>query len=94
MFLVYGLCGIMDVLQGSCSGLGYSIVPAVMMIFAVCLLRIVWVFTVFAKYRTITSLMISYPISWALAIILCGSFLLYILKHKIKPELKKRKLKA
>ncbi len=91
MFLFYALCGIMDVLQGACNGLGYSIVPAIMMLFFVCVMRIVWVFTVFDKFRSIGALIVSYPISWVLAIASTGLFLSYILKYRIKPELAKRK---
>ena len=93
LFLFYGLCGAMDVIQGACSGLGYAVVPAILMLLSVCVLRIGWVFTIFAKYHTMHSLLFSYPVSWLLAILLNGLFLLYILKKKIKPELKQRKLK-
>lgn len=63
----YFLCGAMEVLVGQLRGLGYSIVPAIATLGCVCVLRIVWVYTVFQRFPTIETLMWSYPISWLLA---------------------------
>ncbi len=63
----YFLCGAMEVLVGQLRGLGYSIVPAIATLGCVCVLRIVWVYTVFQRFPAIETLMWSYPISWLLA---------------------------
>ena len=63
----YFICGIMEVLVGQLRGLGYSIVPAIATLGCVCVLRIVWVYTVFELYPSVETLMWSYPISWLLA---------------------------
>lgn len=60
----YSLCGLMDVLVGSLRGMGKSILPMLVTILGVCGIRILWIFTVFAQHRTLTTLYISYPISW------------------------------
>ena len=60
----YFLCGIMDVLVGSQRGLGMSLTPMICTLIGTCLLRIVWIQTVFAATGTIESIYISYPISW------------------------------
>ena len=62
----YFLCGLMDVLAGSIRGLGYSILPMLVSLPGACLLRIVWIMTVFQWNRSQLSLYISYPVSWVL----------------------------
>ena len=60
----YFLCGLMDVMVGQMRGIGYSITPMIVSLTGACLLRIVWIMTVFAADRTLYTLYISYPISW------------------------------
>ena len=62
----YLLCGIMDVLASSLRGLGYSVLPMVVSLVGSCLLRLVWIATIFQLNRTPFMLYISYPISWIL----------------------------
>lgn len=62
----YFLCGMMDVLVGSIRGLGYSIMPMIVSLIGACLLRVIWIFTIFQAEHTLFSLYISYPISWLL----------------------------
>ena len=62
----YFLCGWMDCLACSVRGLGASVLPMVVSIIGACLLRIVWVMTIFQWERTQLCLYISYPVSWAL----------------------------
>ena len=62
----YFLCGWMDCLACSVRGLGASVLPMVVSIVGACLLRIVWVMTIFQWERTQLCLYISYPVSWAL----------------------------
>ena len=60
----YFLCGIMDTMVGGLRGLGYSVVPMLVSLTGACLFRVVWIFSVFAMHRTLTTLYISYPVSW------------------------------
>ena len=62
----YLLCGIMDTLASSLRGLGYSVLPMVVSLIGSCLLRLVWIATIFQLNRTPFMLYISYPISWVL----------------------------
>jgi putative MATE family efflux protein len=65
---------VMTVLSGVNRGLGYSLLPAIVTFVGACLLRIVWVYTVFAAVHTLEILYISYPITWtitALAHLVC-----------------------
>ena len=60
----YFLCGIMDTMVGGLRGLGYSVVPMLVSLTGACLFRVVWIFSVFAMHRTVTTLYLSYPVSW------------------------------
>lgn len=60
----YYTCGIMDVIVGSTRGMGSSFAPMCASILGVCGIRILWIFTVFAKMHTLESLYLSYPLSW------------------------------
>ena len=60
----YFLCGIMDVMMGMLRGMGYSTLPTINSFIGACMLRVVWIFTVFAADRSLPMLYISYPISW------------------------------
>lgn len=62
----YFFCGCMDVFCGSLRGLGYSLLPMFVSLTGACLLRVVWIYTIFKIYNTTFSLYISYPISWFL----------------------------
>ena len=64
--LPYFLCGIMDVMVGILRGMGYSVLPMLASIIGVCGIRITWIYTLFAYNRTLETLFISYPISWAI----------------------------
>lgn len=65
----YFLCGMMDVMSGVLRGMGYSLTSMLITLVSVCGLRVLWVFTVFAKYQTLPSLYISYPISWGICVV-------------------------
>lgn len=62
----YFLCGMMDVLVGSIRGLGYAVMPMIVSLLGACAFRVVWIYTVFQWDRTLRTLYISYPVSWAL----------------------------
>lgn len=85
----YFLCGIMDVMVGSIRGMGYSIMPMVVSLLGACGLRIVWIFTVFAAYRTPTVLYISYPVTWTVTFLV--HFVCFIIGYKKKVRMLERK---
>ena len=68
MVVPYFLCGIMDTTTGSMRGIGSSVIPMIITVVGVCVMRIVWIYTIFAlpQYHTFSGLFISYPISWLL----------------------------
>ena len=68
MTKVYFLVGSMDLMVGSLRGLGQSVIPMIISLVGVCGFRLVWIATVFQipEYHTITTVYLSYPITWAL----------------------------
>lgn len=64
IMITYFTCGLMDVLVGGIRGLGSSFVPMLVSIIGVCGFRIAWIYTVFEMHRSLTTLYISYPVSW------------------------------
>lgn len=81
---VYFLCGIMEIFVGAMRGMGYSVVPMVVTFFGACVLRVVWVFTIFAKFHRLPILYISYPISWIITLIADGLIFLIVYKRLLK----------
>ncbi len=70
ILMPYFICGVMDVLVGQLRGMGYAIMPTVVSIVAVCVFRLVWIYTVFASNRSLETLFICYPLSWLLTVII------------------------
>ena len=66
----YFLCGIMDVLVGLLRGMGQSLLPTTVSLLGACAFRVVWIYTVFAQNRTLTTLYISYPVSWIITLLI------------------------
>ena len=64
MMSVYFFCGAMDVITGQLRGMGYSLGPTLVMLTGVCGLRIVWLYTVFARWHEFEVLFLSYPVTW------------------------------
>lgn len=61
---IYGISAFMDNAIAGCRGLGKSMVPMVIVFSGSCIFRVIWVFTVFAYFGTITSLYMLYFFSW------------------------------
>ncbi|WP_250815768.1 MATE family efflux transporter [Clostridium swellfunianum] len=67
MMVAYFTCGTMNVYPGLTRGMGYSILPMLCTLLGACLMRIVWLATIFAWYPTMVMLFICYPVTWGLA---------------------------
>lgn len=64
----YFICGWMDTMVGGLRGMGYSVVPMLVSLTGACAFRVVWIFTIFAMSRSLETLYISYPVSWAITV--------------------------
>ncbi len=76
----YFLCGLMDTIMGAVRGLGYSFLTMCVSLIGACGLRIVWIYTVFAKFHTLESLFISYTITWIITA--CAHLICYLIVRK------------
>ena len=81
----YFLCGIMDTLASCLRGRGYSVLPMIVSLVGSCLLRLVWIATIFQLFRSTTTLYISYPISWLLTASVHLACLL-VVRHKMNAK--------
>ena len=66
MWWSYAVSAFMDCTIATCRGIGRSFVPTVIVIMGSCVFRVVWVYTIFAHFRTIPSLYLLYVFSWVL----------------------------
>ena len=85
MLATYVLCGIMDVLSGYLRGVGYSLIPMFTCIFGVCAIRVLWVLFVFPIFSTPIGLLVCYPVSWGMTILLHAVNCVFAAK-KLKKE--------
>lgn len=67
MMSLYFLGGIMNVFPGLTRAMGYSILPMLSTLFGACIMRIVWLATVFTWYPTVMGLFLCYPVTWGIA---------------------------
>ncbi len=75
---------LMEGLSGALRGYGISLTPAIITLICVCGVRVVWVFTAFAKIPTYATLMAVYPISWFLTMVFLIAAYVYHMK-RLKP---------
>lgn len=80
IMLTYFTCGIMEVFVGAIRGLGYSVMPTIVSLCGACLLRIIWICTIFKSVRTMECLFSSYPVSWVLTFSV--HFICFIIVYK------------
>lgn len=72
---------IMENISGALRGYGCSTPPALISVFGICCLRILWVYTIFAQDKTYTTLLLCYPISWIVTTLLLGViYVIYLRK--------------
>lgn len=64
----YFICGMMDTMVGVLRGMGYSVMPMLVSLTGACAFRVLWIFTIFAANRTLTTLYLSYPVSWTITL--------------------------
>ncbi len=79
----YFTCGAMGIFVGGMRGLGSSLTPMINTVFSVCVLRVVWVYTVFALWSTWEVLFLSYPVTWVVASVIGGICYIVIKKKAV-----------
>lgn len=66
MSFSYAVSAFMDGSIAASRGIGKSIPPTVIVILGSCVFRVIWVFTIFAHFHTLTSLYLLYFFSWTI----------------------------
>ena len=64
MAFSYAISAFMDCSIAASRGIGKSVAPTVIVILGSCVFRVIWVFTIFAHFHTLTSLYLLYAFSW------------------------------
>lgn len=73
--------GLMETATGSIRGIGKAVAPTVVTLIGACALRIFWIYFAFARFGTLSSLYVVYPVSWAVTF-LTQVVLLHIYRRK------------
>ena len=66
MSFSYVVSPLMDASIAASRGIGKSVVPTVIVVVGSCVFRVIWVYTIFAYFKTIPSLYLLYIFSWAI----------------------------
>ena len=74
----------MDITNGCLQGFGYTLVPALLSIFGVCGVRLLWIYTVFPAHHTLDGLMAVYPLTQSFAAVVQTVLCFWYLKKREK----------
>ncbi|MCQ2352803.1 MAG: MATE family efflux transporter [Victivallaceae bacterium] len=77
LFVAYMLCPLMDVSSGGLRSLGYSLTAMTVTLIGACGFRIWYVKVILPRRPTMETLLVSYPVSWALVAVVSFAILLY-----------------
>lgn len=92
IFIAYIFSMLYEVMSGYLRGFGFSLVPAILTTVGVCVLRIIWINTVFPANRTFVTIMTAYPVSLSTTAVLI--FIALIIYRPSKRFANKGKEKA
>ena len=83
--MTYFVCGLMDMMACTMRGMGNALMPMIVSFIGVCGIRLAWLFTVFARYRTLTFLYLSYPVTWTVTFLVHVVCFCILYKRLIQP---------
>lgn len=92
IFIAYIFSMLYEVMSGYLRGFGFSLIPAILTTVGVCVLRIIWINTVFPANRTFVTIMTAYPVSLSTTAVLI--FIALIIYRPSKRFANKGKEKA
>lgn len=74
-----------EILSGTLQGMGDALIPTIITILGVCIIRVIWIFTMVPLHHAMRTVMASYPVSWTISTI---AFFIYyewyVRKHNIR----------
>jgi Na+-driven multidrug efflux pump len=74
-----------EIFSGSLRGMGDSFIPMILTSLGVCVLRIIWLFTIVPLRPEVSTVIYSYPITWSVTSVLFIIYYIYYTKRKL-PE--------
>lgn len=77
----YALFIFIEILSSSLRGMGNVVIPMLMTCSGVCVLRILWIFLFVRTHLSVTTILMSYPISWGFTAVL---FIIYFMFYQKK----------
>lgn len=80
MCVFFGFSAFMDCTIAASRAIGKSLVPTVIVLLGACVFRIVWIYTIFAYFRTVPSLYLLYIFSWSITA--CAEIIYFIRVYK------------
>lgn len=79
----YAVSAFMDATIAASRGLGKTVVPTIIVILGSCVFRVIWIYTVFAYFETITSIYLLYVFSWSITAIAEIIYFIKIYREKV-----------
>lgn len=76
----YAVNTTIEIMSGGMRGYGFSLGPALMSLFGICGVRIIWIYFIFPHNPTFANLLIIYPISWVVTA--TALIIIYIIMRK------------
>ncbi|MDD6659581.1 MAG: MATE family efflux transporter, partial [Eubacteriales bacterium] len=70
----YFILGILNILAGTVRGAGKGVPPMLILLFSMCVFRILWIKIALAFYDSIDGVFILYPISWVVGAVLMAIY--------------------
>ena len=80
----YAFSAFMDTPIAAARGLGKTVIPTILVIMGSCVFRIIWIYTVFAYFKSIPSLYLLYIFSWMITAVTEIIYFIIIYKKAIK----------
>ncbi len=84
MTFSFGISAFMDGTIAANRGLRKTLIPSIMVFLGSCVMRVIWVFTIFAHFRTVESLFLLYPFSWAITAVFEIIYFVFIYRQETK----------
>ena len=85
---MYALCALMGVSAANIRALGKSFCSMMVTVIVACFGRILWIYTVFANFRSPHTLYMVYPITWAIASVINIIMFIYFYKRMANGKMK------
>ena len=84
MTFSFVLSALMDSAIAANRGLGKTFVPSIFVFCGSCFFRVLWIYTVFAHFKTVESLFLLYPASWLLTAVFQIGYFIYVYRKETK----------